>query len=86
MEGGYHITGTAAFDATEYRRGLGAALRPSCRGGRWFESTVAHHAFRNTNRSRGKADSRLKLVLGVSTIRHVCRAAVQGCLRELLQI
>jgi hypothetical protein len=27
-------------------------LRPEYRGGRWFESTAAHHAFRNANRRR----------------------------------
>src|SRR5262249_6490804 len=35
-----------------------AALRANYRRGRWFESTAAHHGFRNANRGRGKAERR----------------------------
>jgi hypothetical protein len=39
---GYHITPAAALPLPEIGRRLGAALRASYRGGRWFESTAAH--------------------------------------------
>jgi hypothetical protein len=41
---GYHITPAAALPFPELGRDLGAALRVCYRGGRWFESTAAHHA------------------------------------------
>ncbi len=47
--GEYHITPAAALPVPEIRRGLGAAFGPSYRGGMWFESIAAHHAFRNAN-------------------------------------
>jgi hypothetical protein len=39
---GYHITPAAALVEPEFNRFVGAALRPSYRGGTWFESTAAH--------------------------------------------
>jgi hypothetical protein len=33
-------------------------LRATHRGGRWFESTAAHHGFRNANRGREKTEGR----------------------------
>jgi hypothetical protein len=39
--GRIHIKPAAALTLSEIRRGLGAALRPPYRGGRWFESTTA---------------------------------------------
>src|SRR5260370_10670863 len=39
----YHMKPAAALLVAEISRGLGAALRASYRGGRWFESTAAHH-------------------------------------------
>jgi hypothetical protein len=39
----YHIKPAVALPVLEIRRGLGAALRAGYRGGRWFESTAAHH-------------------------------------------
>src|SRR6266851_1240249 len=56
--GEYHITPAAALPVPEIRRGLGAAFGPSYRGGMWFESIAAHHAFRNANRRRGQTESR----------------------------
>jgi hypothetical protein len=38
-----HIKPAAALPVPEIRRGLGAALKANYRGGRWFESTAAHH-------------------------------------------
>src|SRR6266571_2715484 len=39
----YHITPAAGLTRDEFPEIVGAALRPSYRGGRWFESTAAHH-------------------------------------------
>src|SRR5713226_6698266 len=46
----------AALPVPEMRRDLGAALGANYRGGRWFESTAAHHCFRNANRRSGKPE------------------------------
>jgi hypothetical protein len=40
-----HITSAAALAGVELAKLLGAALKPSYRGGTWFESTAAHHLF-----------------------------------------
>jgi len=43
VEYGYHIKPAAVLRVPEIGEGLGAALTPRYRGGRWFESTAAHH-------------------------------------------
>jgi hypothetical protein len=40
---GYHIKPAAALVKVEFPELVGAALSPVYRGGRWFESTAAHH-------------------------------------------
>jgi hypothetical protein len=43
VEYGYHIKPAAALRVPEIGEGLGVALTPRYRVGRWFESTAAHH-------------------------------------------